>query len=341
MDFDHAVYRYEARAVGQRMLLYLRIAARHLTWTKLRNFIDTEIDYRLAREVCKGRPWSAKIEPTNLCNLDCTYCPRADAPYGLGRMPLDTFSRIIDEIKSHTFIVALHLWGEPLLHRQLPDMIRYAVDNGIGTYISSNFNLLTREQAAALIASRLDLLTVCVDGSDQASYEVFRKGGTLSKVLRNIELFLEVRAEMRSSKPFVELQFVVTPQTQDDVARVRALARELGVDSFKAKPVYPILVESKGEFVLPSGEQYYPIRRRSRRKTCWWLWRTITIGWDGSVLPCCRVMFSSAVGNVVTERLGEVWNNERYQQLRSTFRAGRAGARPCNICHVPYTSIHG
>lgn len=341
VEFDNRIYRHEARAVLQRVFLYLRIIARYFTLRKLANFLRVELDYRLARPVSRGLPWSAKIEPTNVCNLQCTYCPRDDTPYGLGMMSLAQFEQLIDQIKGHTLIVALHLWGEPLLHKGLAEMIRYARRARIGTYISSNFNKLTEAQARALVDSRLDLLTVCVDGSEQETYEVFRKGGKLSKVLQNIETFMRVRRELGSSTPHVEMQFLVTPKTEHEIGRMRQLAARLGVDSFKAKPVYPIMVERKGEFVMPGGEEFYPIKRRERRKTCWWLWRTITIGWEGSVLPCCRVMFASSIGNVFEKGLAEIWNNGRYQALRRTFAKGSEGASPCDVCHVPYTSIHG
>lgn len=341
VEFDNRIYRHEARAVLQRLVLYLLIVARYLTLKKLVNFLRVELDYRLARPVCKGRPWSAKIEPTNVCNLQCTYCPREDTPYGLGMMTQAQFERLIDQISGHTLIVALHLWGEPLLHKGLAEMIRYARRSGIGTYISSNFNRLTEAQARDLIRAKLDLLTVCVDGSEQETYEVFRKGGKLSKVLQNIETFMRVRREMGARAPHVEMQFLVTPQTEHEVGRMKRLAARLGVDSFKAKPVYPIMVERKGEFVMPGGEEFYPIKRRAKRKTCWWLWRTVTIGWEGSVLPCCRVMFASSIGNVFEKGLGEVWNSPHYQALRRTFSKGSEGASPCNVCHVPYTSIHG
>lgn|SRR5215471_4489730 len=341
VEFDNRIYDHEAKAVLKRVLRYLSIILRHLTLAKMMNFLKIEIDYRLARPVCRGKPWSAKIEPTNICNLQCTYCPREDAPYGLGMMPVERFRQLIDQIKDHTFIIAIHLWGEPLLHKNLPEMISYAVDSGIGTYISSNFNRLTESQAEQIIDSKLDMLTVCVDGSDQETYEVFRKGGKLSRVLENIELFMNVRRRKNSSRPYVEMQFLVTPSTEQEIPRVRELAAKLGVDTFKAKPVYPIMVERKGSFFMPEGEQYYPVKRRATRKTCWWLWRTITIGWEGSVLPCCRVMFSSSIGNVFETSLAEVWNSPRYQVLRNTFSKGGRGEKPCDVCHVPYTSMHG
>ncbi len=341
VEFDSRIYRHEAKAVLKRVFRYVSIIGKYLTWAKIINFIKIELDYLLVRPTCTGKPWSAKIEPTNICNLQCTYCPREDTPYKLGMMPLERFQYLIDQIKEQTFIIALHLWGEPLLHKQLSEMIRYAADSGIGTYISSNFNRLTEAQARSIVESKLDMLTICVDGSDQDTYEVFRKGGHLSKVLENTETFMRIRNEMKSKYPYVEMQFLVTPQTEHEIPRVRRLAHSLGVDTFKAKPVYPIMVERKGEFFLPEGETYYPIKRRAKRKTCWWLWRTITIGWEGSVLPCCRVMFASSMGNVFQTSLAEVWNNPKYQALRRTFAKKAEGSKPCDVCHVPYTSMHG
>src|SRR3954467_8714203 len=91
VEFDSRIYKHEARAVLMRVFRYLSIIGRHLTWKKVINFIRIELDYLLVRPHCTGKPWSAKIEPTNVCNLQCTYCPREDTPYKLGMMSLQSF----------------------------------------------------------------------------------------------------------------------------------------------------------------------------------------------------------------------------------------------------------
>ena len=78
-------------------------------------------------------PLALAIDPVNLCNFRCKFCPtctelgRTGRPNGL--MKIENFKKIIDDIyNSKTKLKALKLWkdGEPLLHKQLPEMIAYA-----------------------------------------------------------------------------------------------------------------------------------------------------------------------------------------------------------------------
>ena len=80
------------------------------------------------------------VESTNVCNLDCIMCPTGlhidTRPKGF--MEWDLYTSIIDEIAPWAEAVVLHSWGEPLLHKRIIDMIRYAKDRGLWVETSTN-----------------------------------------------------------------------------------------------------------------------------------------------------------------------------------------------------------
>src|SRR5664280_130623 len=78
-------------------------------------------------------PYSVEIDVCSACNFSCAFCFQADkaeirrSGVRLGRMGLPLYEKIIadlgrfpDRIKK----VRLFEFGEPLLHPQLPEMIR-------------------------------------------------------------------------------------------------------------------------------------------------------------------------------------------------------------------------
>jgi len=68
-------------------------------------------------------PSHAQIEITSFCNLDCVFCPRRHLVGAPKHMPLDQFKDIFDQILPSN--INLGGQGEPLLHPNIADIIRY------------------------------------------------------------------------------------------------------------------------------------------------------------------------------------------------------------------------
>ncbi len=73
-------------------------------------------------------PIEAYVEPTLFCNLRCPACPTG---LRLGERPVTTidenlFKAAIDELGDYIFLLWMYNWGEPLLHKQTPELIKYA-----------------------------------------------------------------------------------------------------------------------------------------------------------------------------------------------------------------------
>lgn len=126
-----------------------------------------------------GRPLSdLRISVTDRCNFRCVYCmPRAvygpDHPF-LSRAELLTFEEI--ERLARIFVAIgvkkLRLTGgEPLLRRDLPELVRRLAPLGVPIALTTNGSLL-RSQAKRLKEAGLSRLTVSLDTLDPV---VFRQ----------------------------------------------------------------------------------------------------------------------------------------------------------------------
>ena len=82
------------------------------------------------------------LEITNVCNLDCVFCPKtARAKHTLTMEEFDTLtSRLKGEVKFLYF----HLMGEPFLHAQLPQFVKMAKDKGFVPVLTTNGTLLSQ-----------------------------------------------------------------------------------------------------------------------------------------------------------------------------------------------------
>src|SRR5690242_6214336 len=101
-------------------------------------------------------PTRINVEVTNHCNQRCPLCPRLAFTRPLGFMDPELFARIADECAGHPTTLWLHFLGEPLLHHDLPAMIRHAKAACVRTVgLSTNALLLHEPLTDALLGSGL------------------------------------------------------------------------------------------------------------------------------------------------------------------------------------------
>ena len=89
------------------------------------------------------------IEITNICNLNCDFCPKHHR--ALRKMTLQEFEHLTDELQGKVCFLYFHVMGEPLLHPLLPQFISLARAKGFKTVLTSNGTLLPR--AMSLLGS--------------------------------------------------------------------------------------------------------------------------------------------------------------------------------------------
>lgn len=290
--------------------------------------------YRTGKSVLGVGPLRLWVEPTNVCNLRCPMCltPKLGNQVPKGLMSLDTFAQVIEKAAPHVQDANLFLGGEPLINKQLPDMIRLAKERGIRTRLHTNATLLDESWAHALLDAGLDFLSFSFDGSDEASYEELRPGGNFQGTCENIQRFGRIRAE-RGGGPHTVVQLIERPEwSEAELLRQReGMARLFsgpGLDQIKFIKMHNFGGHlPDGHFL--NGKKFSP---------CSFLWYSLNVGFDGTVVPCC-LDFARLypVGNLTQQSLMEVWNGPLLVALREKMLAKQAESVDlCRGCDVPY-----
>jgi radical SAM protein with 4Fe4S-binding SPASM domain len=248
-------------------------------------------------------------------------------------MPMDIFRALVDEISDKVFFLNLYNWGEPLLHPQIFDMVEYATSRGLSVRISSSLNSMTSVQARLMVESGLEELLVDLDGATQETYEIYRVGGLLARVVENIREVTSAKKSLNTPFPLITARVLVTKYNYHELSQIRTLAWNLGVDRFFATPIHVNLGRSDDIdrwVVQRSIESANP---PGKPRKCDQLWFNLTISWDGGVFPCCWFHEQEYdFGNVYEEgKLTMIWNNERFVQSRN-FVAGKTAHLPGTIC---------
>ncbi len=292
-------------------------AYRDRTRQRLR-LVPRYYNYRTGKLKPAAYPHRMYIESTNHCNLRCIMCPTGlrlmNRPQGF--MDKALFRRIIDEMAPHVTATTVHIWGEPLLHPDIFEMISYAAQGGLNVELSTNAVLLDEETAVKLLDSGICTVYLCLDGLTKETYEKIRRRADFSTVLRNVERFVELKRQRlsrnRHANPTVNVQVIDMKPTQAEISEfVRRWKRD-GVDHVNVKAfdswgnqVDPISRLSKETSSLPA-----------KRYPCPNLWYHVHIYWDGTIVCCDRDFNAAYPLDNVEQGVMQAWNGDRMARLR-------------------------
>lgn len=319
---------------------------KYFTLKRLNNILKILISFSISKIIRKpvvwGMPISYSIEPTNFCNLKCPECPSGtgELTRPLGLMDVQHFENIINQINSTGFYLQLFFQGEPYLHKQLPEMIKYAQNKNIHVSVSTNGNLITQKNIDRVMESPPDKIIFSIDGLDEESYQNYRIGGTFKQADESLQLFVDTKNKLKLRKPYIELQFIVMKQNQHLLPQVRAYSEQKRVDRLVFKTMQVTSYENALKY-LPSEKEHsrYIVANGSYQMKgkikdhCFALWRTAVITWDNKMVPCCFDKDAKYIlENLNQSTIETGWKSKAYQQFRSSVLHNRQGNPMCTNC---------
>lgn len=315
------------------------------TRKRLLNLILVNISKKLKLTKVLGFPSTIMVEPTNICNLKCPLCPTGA---GLitrkkGFMALPNFKKIIDEMQDYMIHLRLWNWGEPLLNKEIFEMISYAKQKKIFVNLSTNSHLLNKELSKGLVESGLDELIVSIDGASEETYQVYRKGGDFKKIIDSLKFLIEEKSKLNKKTPFINLQFIIMRHNEHEIGKIKKLAKDLKLDQLSFKTVGVMDYFSKEDIrkYLPEKDKYSRytkkgdkiLLKRKVKNWCDFLWEEMIINWDGEVVPCCFDMNNAHVfGNAFKQTIKEIWNNQKYVNFRKKILHNKKDIPMCKEC---------
>jgi len=249
-------------------------------------------------------------------------------------MDVDLFKSAIDEVGDYLFELMMYNWGEPLLHRQTPEMIRYASDKKIDRIrLSTNLSLnLTDEYIERLVQSGLTELIVSLDGTSSETYSKYRVRGDFDLVCGNMRRIQETKRRLGLTTPEVVWQFLVFKHNEHEIGRAQAEYREWGADRlflFGAEMPEKEYAEGFEPSTIPAYSQYHPDhphqlemkRYKESGKPCSWLYGVLVLNPNGKVSSCCSVIRQGDDFAEYSRSDGffKAWNSKRFKQARRLF----------------------
>ncbi|MBW2981174.1 radical SAM protein [Candidatus Woesearchaeota archaeon] len=279
------------------------------------------------------RPIVIWIEPTNNCNLKCIFCSHGNKSLTRkkGFMDYNLYKKIIDEVSVWRPSLYLHGIGEPLLHRKIIDMIKYArLKKCAFLHLTTNGMLLNDKLSEKLANSGLDFLRFSVDSISRDYHKRVKVNSDLDKVVSNIENFIKIKGENKAKRPQVGVSMVCTKENKNKIGPFIKKFKNIGVDFIFMNHIH------NWAGLLGSNK----LRVKRPNYICWHPWYFSTVTWDGYLLPCCHDANARyKIGNISKNKLLDVWDNNKMQFLRKCLKNGKSEKIPlCRNCDSLFVS---
>ena len=318
------------------------------------------------------RPLHLQIEPTDACNQKCIMCYRKRLIKKTARMSLDQFKAILDDVQPTK--VNISGLGEPLLHRDIYEMIRYAKAKGAGITFPTNLTL-ANGHLEEIVDSGVDVLKVSLDATKRETYLKIRGTDNFERVVGAIRGINELKDDRESVTPHIRINYALQKLNIGELEEVVRMAVELkaealyvqyldyvDVDDLKQDLVggmtpdllrntlqkaHALANESGLSTNIPIWLRDLNLYMRkmdtmgnfSNTRRCYFPWISTFIEANGDVKACpifTRKRGVGKMGNIFDQSFESIWNGEGYISIRRDLRAGKRPFAPCRQC-IPQT----
>ncbi len=277
-------------------------------------------DYRLAwAETSKqgaapsDMPVHLDIEMQDFCNQSCVMCPRnteihTDLGYTINEKHVIDLEKLKDVI---SFSVASGVkslnfgaYSEPLIHKDLWDLIKFSHELGVvDTRVITNGLLLNRWKNQ-IFDSGLVNLFVSLDAHSEETYAKIRGKG-YSKVKASLLEIIQEREHRGTLLPIIRVSWVDMKvnrhEKKEFIEFWTGLVDHVDIQTWSDFTDVPTLVDLS----IPKSFE------------CRSPWQRLSILANGDVLPCCDFNGRNLViGNIQQDSLDEIWKGSALKKIR-------------------------
>jgi radical SAM protein with 4Fe4S-binding SPASM domain len=297
-------------------------------------------------------PFTLNVFPINACNFKCSYCAQSRGIEGLKeynnfdlseRMTLETFKKIVEQSKKFDKpykLLSFMGHGEPLLNKDLPEMIKLAKDNNIAQRIEiiTNGSLLTPELSDAIVDAGVTNVRISLQGLSSEQYK------KTSNVNINFEQFLENltyfhnKGQQKGSNLFVKVMdcSLKEGEEQEFYKVFDKISSRMYVE--KVKPVYDG-VEFTKDIVDLTTDRYGNTHKP--RLACPLAFFSLAVWPNGDISPCDAIYKPVTLGNVNEDDLSEIFNGVKNNIFRLKLLKGKKNNMDgCDKCCAPDDVSH-
>lgn len=285
----------------------------------------------LGEQLPLNTPFLIQIFPVYRCNFKCKYCLHAlpkiehEDISEVMYMDMDMFIKYVNEMKLFEKKIKMLRFagiGEPLLHKDIIQMVSYAKKMNIAESIDivTNGLLLTKTMSDGLIEAGLDRLRISIQGTSEQKYKDIC-GATikLEEFIKNIKYFYENRKNTTVYIKIIDCAL----DGEDDEMYFHELFGDI-CDTIAIEHMTPT-VEGIDYSSLSESETYNQTQNGGNilnTDICPQPFYMMQLNPDGIIVPCCSTKYPLRLKILEEKTLEEIWNGEKFNWFRRSMLDG-------------------
>jgi MoaA/NifB/PqqE/SkfB family radical SAM enzyme len=205
-------------------------------------------------------PDMVQVNFTFRCNLSCKMCSMnsqmkiLQAQGKPTEINSDVFKSIISQTKQLGTKCILFIGGEPLLRKDLFELVSYAKGKELNTVIVTNGVLLDEKAILKCFESGVDWLSISIDAADEQSFQAIRGAGVLDKIKQNIRLLNKLKKQHNRAAPNIVSVCTIMNDNIGQVTDIIELCRSLGISRIIFQPV---VFNNADQSIRQQGQSVY------------------------------------------------------------------------------------
>lgn len=181
-------------------------------------------------------PMTINFNLTYRCNLRCKMCRqygekgvyRQNPPNPEAELMYLELKDIIDDVspfKPDIYITG----GEPFLHKDILEFVKYIKTRGLLCNINTNGTFLAKN-ASSIIESDVDSLIVSLDGPKEVHDQIRGLAGTFEKAVAGIKELNRLKKERKKNKPLIKTTFTISCNNYVYLKEIIEIASNIGIN---------------------------------------------------------------------------------------------------------------
>lgn len=275
------------------------------------------------------------IEITNICNLNCHFCPKTKRKYKF--MNIKEFEKILYEIKPYTDYIFFHLMGEPLLNDNIGDFLELSYKRGFkvnlttnGTLINNRKNILLKSKALRQINFSLHSFEANDNEIDFYEYvnniiSFVKEAKSNTNIISALRLWNFNSSILKGEN---NLNEDIINIIKDEFSYNGDLLEKLNKNN-SVKISDRIYINGAEKFSWPNIN----IQEISDRGFCYGIRSHVGILVDGTVVPCCLDSEGNIpLGNIFEKDFESIINGDRAKNMFNGFSKRKKVEKLCRTC---------
>lgn len=290
----------------------------------------------LKNRLVSHSPLSLTHRVTSLCNARCKHCDLWKKSSEIKNdLSKEDIFEMLKKAKKAGMVKYTAWGGEPLLRKELPEILQYAKKNKFTTQIFTNGFFLKEKYKE--IAPFTDSLIVSIDSNDELHDEMRGVKGILKRAIEGIEL--SKKTEMN-----IVINSVISNLNLDKIDGLLELSKKLGVSirfepikinfynqqfkltNEKLKTVFSKIIEyKKSGYFVNNSNRYLKIISEKEQFICHAPKCFITVDACGDIISCLHGELGKVWGNIKKKSFKEIFDSREFKDFCKKMEG-------CNKC---------